>query len=225
MTQPTKDDIDRCAVALEHARPDLERIQEVVGGFVHQTCLEISFERRSHDWYRVAGESRVKDAAGIARTLKEKGAEPNQIWEVNDIVGARAVVVTLSDAEFLATALIERNSVVLHEKVCKAIDDRDSGYRALHIKGWLEDGDRRVGCEIQIRTGLQDAFSVVSRSHLYKSGNLPDVLRELGRAQADHLATIDHSFELIKALVHDYHVSPVVRTGESALEVLNDHLQ
>jgi len=115
----------------------------------------------------------------------------------------------------VADALMNGNSVALKDLLSKPID-KESGYRALHIKGWLEDNARRIGCEIQIRTELQDAFSVVSRSHLYKSGGLPEVLKELGRAQADHLAVIDRSFELIKALVHDHQVSPMVRSKAAA---------
>ena len=219
--QPSKEEIDRVAIALESARHDLERIETVLGGFVDQTCRQMSLERRAHDWYRVAGESRIKDAVGIARTLKERNASPDQIWEIDDIVGARVVVVLSSDIKPVADALMNSNSIVLRDMLPKPID-KESGYRALHIKGWLEDDARRIGCEIQIRTELQDAFSVVSRSHLYKSGGLPEVLRELGRAQADHLAVIDRSFELIKALVHDHHVSPIARSKTAAEKLSPD---
>ena len=62
--------------------------------------------------------------------------------------------------------------------------------------------------EIQIRTGLQDAFSVVSRAHLYRAEHVPDVVRKIAKAQADHLAVIDETFEAIKELVNEHTVSP-----------------
>ncbi len=94
--------------------------------------------------------------------------------------------------------------------------DHRLGYRAIHVKGRLDDGGRQIGCEVQVRTGCQDAFAIWSRSHLYRSESLPDVLVRLGKAQADHLAAIDDAFETIREIVLDYQVSPVAKSIEPA---------
>jgi len=218
MTEVTGEDVASAALALDEARGDLERLESLLCGFVQLVCKRISVGRHDSEWCRISGESRLKDAKGLARALSEQGLDVERIWEVDDFVGARAVVVLPSDAKLLADGLMAATEVHLTDLSLKEVRDEESGYRAIHIKGWLDDGGKRVGCEIQVRTGTQDVFGVWSRSHLYRSESLAPVLVRLGKAQADHLAVIDESFEVIRELVNEYDVAPTAKTGSMAEE-------
>jgi len=47
------------------------------------------------------------------------------------------------------------------------IDDTDTGYRGVHLKGLYPGPDFQVGCEIQVRTILTDAWSWLSKEYLH----------------------------------------------------------
>ncbi len=218
MPDLTEDEIMRAAAALAVARHDLDRLEKLLSGLVSHVCNRLSVGMHDHDWYRISAESRVKDASGVARALKERGVAADQIWQIDDIVGTRAVVVLQRDATRLATALMDAEELRLVDRSLDTVHDPESGYRAIHIKGWLDDDVRRVGCEIQVRTELQDAFAVVSRTRLYKATGISDVVVKAATMQADHLAVIDRALELICDLVTDYQIQPRVSPAAAGAE-------
>ena len=217
------DDLARVAAALAQAKADLERIERILKGFVKGVCHRMSLKRHDDEWYRIAGESRVKDHVGVMRALKEKGANLDDIWQVDDIVGARAVVVRLKDVDDLVRHIVCDKAMPLDGVNLLPRHD-DTGYRAVHVKGHLENEGRLVGCEIQVRTALQDAWAVVSRSDLYGQREMPAAIRRAARIQADHLAAIDQAFELNQYMIRDYAQLTPVAKEKAAAEGAPDEL-
>jgi len=140
----------------------------------------------------------VKTPPSVIRNLEKGGLGPDDVWQINDLVGARIVVVTRSDARLLADTIssdalspvgsLERNELHL-----------DTGYRALHLKGWYSKMDSyRIGCEVQIRTALEDAWAVVSRVDLYQRENIPEVIARMAQIESRHLAAADEALELVR---------------------------
>jgi len=194
------------AHALIHDR--LERIEQSLCGFVQHVIKEMNVTLADREWCRIDGDSRSKKAISLKRALDEAGKTANQILEIDDLVGVRAVVLRLSDVERLSKAILNSSALKLIDPRPRKTQDKLTGYRALHIKGKFNDGSGEVGCEIQIRTELQDAWAVVSRKDLYHK-EASAVIRRLMWLQAEHLAVVDEAFELIGAMSEDYVIRPI----------------
>jgi ppGpp synthetase/RelA/SpoT-type nucleotidyltranferase len=212
----TLDAFPEIAEAHSKAQPTLRLVERSLAGFLKLVCDEMSLERHNNKWARIVDESRVKDAQGLKRALEEAGKTVASMWEIDDLVGARAVVLRLSDADALATRIMSHRALRLQGTHVTQIHNEETGYRAIHIKGWLKVDGTRVGCEIQIRTELQDAWAVASRSDLHKKQKFPPAVIEAAKLEADHLAVIDQAFEWIRTLISDYDISPTAKAKAEA---------
>ena len=192
--------IAEIATAHAAAHGTLDKVQKLLVGWLGVVCDEISISRDDTGWVRIEGESRIKNPTSLQRALDEAGLEAHGMWEIDDLVGARAVVLRLSDAKLVVEGIMSSEAFRLEDLSPDHIHDDQTGYRAKHVKGWMHVEDRRVGCEIQIRTELQDAWAVVSRTDLYRKGETAEVVIEAAKIQADHLAAHDRFFELIPTL-------------------------
>ena len=166
-----------------------------LGAFVQHRCDDL--RAREADFHYRWVEKRKKKPTSVIRALNEKGSGPERVWaDVNDLLGVRVVVVTKSMARRLADDL----AVAVSSPIVGAeILDQDhpcTGYRAIHVKGRY-DGKEAFGCEVQIRTALEDAWGVVSRLELYKGSVVPDVLLHTARIEAAHLHASDDAFDMI----------------------------
>jgi hypothetical protein len=106
-----------------------------------------------------------------------------------------------SDAELLADCLMTDLNSPLIDASRQDINSEESGYRAIHIKGCYPMSFGNVGCEIQVRTMLQDAWAVASRYDLYRREDAPEILREMARVEAMHLRAAETALECIRAQV------------------------
>ncbi len=192
-----RNDESRVKEILTDAGEELDRIASKLHRYLEFTCK--SLEGRSDMDFRVRliDPPRVKRAASVIRAMKELGLSPEDVWSIDDIIGTRIVVVTDSDIQLLIETLRRDNQHSLVDLSQSAIND-DSGYRAVHLKGWHDTAAGKIGCEIQIRTMLQDAWAFVSRADVHKRDDLPETLTKMARIQAHHLAAADDSLQLIR---------------------------
>lgn len=219
-TNMTDNDLGDVAVALAKHGKRLDLIERALCGFVEQTCKYMSVDRGSRDWARIEGESRTKDHVSVKRALDDNDLLADRITELDDLVGVRAVVLLKSDADDLATAIVDSSALKLEQVKRKPVHDKDTGYRAIHVKGRWPSDEGDIGCEIQIRTEVQDAWAVVSHGGLYKPARTqPPAVTEIARVQADHLAVIDEAFMTIDDLVKGPKATPVIATVKAVAEV------
>ena len=86
----------------------------------------------------------------------------------------------------------------------KDVDVEERGYKAIHIKGVYKTRDGDLLCEIQIRTALEDAWGVVTRSDIYDGGErISDDVREDARNLAKVLQGVDGQFETLLKRVRE----------------------
>jgi ppGpp synthetase/RelA/SpoT-type nucleotidyltranferase len=175
--------------------------------YVRSECSRLSAE--DDDFHFRLVEGRVKRAKSVIRALDEKTAGPDQLWSaVNDLIGVRAVVVSKRMAQRLRDRLEHANVSPLRDMSSKDMFNEERGYRAIHVKGIYRGRDVEVGCEIQIRTQLEDYWGVVTRSDFYKGGWLPDDAREIARVLSNQLQSVAEMFEAIQERVRQSSRTP-----------------
>lgn len=173
-------------------RPALEAARDEVEGYLRQLCAHLA----RHSSFRPRFvEARVKSVASILRKLDERGASVSDLYKaVTDLVQARVVVYNLSDAEAFRDELLRDESSPIDDASAEAIS-YPTGYRAIHVDGRLGE----YGCEMQIRTVVQDAWAVTSRADMYR-GDDNELLTILSRAQASIMGGVDDVLQAIRDL-------------------------
>ncbi len=173
--------------------PALESLTAEAEAFVNGVCARLT---RGSFHLRLT-ESRLKSMPAIIRKLDERGAGVSEFYDsVTDLVGLRVVVYNTSDVARFRQELEHSGSPIQHIEVEEV--ERPSGYRALHINGWIGDSPR-VGCEIQVRTALQDAWAVISRADMYRSEPETDPpWSTLARVQANVVQAVDEVLQTIR---------------------------
>lgn len=192
------------ASMLGRHRSELDRLADGLRSYLELRCVRLRDSIQHVDFrFRFVERPRVKELPSIVRAMNERELRPGEIWNIDDLVGARVVVVSSSDARLLAAAISDDS--VGAAPLCPAtslhsdeINDDRTGYRALHLKGAIRTSFGTVGAEIQIRTALEDAWAVVSRADLYKTSVPSEPYVQMMRIQAQHLAAADEAFELVR---------------------------
>jgi len=155
----------------------------------------------------VLDKPRIKLLSSLARKAKQrKWSIEEAIEKCWDFVGFRVVCNNLQDvsrAADLFQRALEENGLKPHRH--DYIEEpQKTGYRAIHITFPVKVGfagdDMTLGCEIQIRTRLQDAWGHLSREELYGK-NVPESLLERTRELAETLAKADAVAEEIRRQV------------------------
>lgn len=177
-------------------RADYEKIANAVSTIV----TELAGERTPVLLAKVA--SRTKDPDGFEEKTKRKGyTEP--LVQMEDLAGVRAIVYHPLDVAELDGRISRHFDLAGGDDKTAALGDASMGYGGVHLvvrlkKGMVPDCDRLVGlkCEVQIRTVLQDAWSVISHPLAYKSTvHLPVPLRRRFNTLSALLEIVDWSFE------------------------------
>lgn len=149
---------------------------------------------------------RIKTPASIGRKARrDKRTADEALPQTPDLLGFRIVCNNLQDVrrctELLETAVTKmRISVRRVDYVAKPTK---VGYRAMHLEFRylvkLNTAEFSVGCEIQIRSLLQDAWARLSRDDLYENG--PRELVARMRNLATELAKADDLAEEIRRAI------------------------
>ncbi len=140
-------------------------------------------------------EQRLKSPASVLRKLRDKNCAFSLAYDcVGDLLGVRIVVYNLSDVAHVATALSTDTNSPLASSEVEEVDR--NGYRATHVNGRLG----KFGCEIQIRTVVQDAWAVTSRADVYHSLGDNPLVDRLAVAQAKVLGGVDEVLQAVRDL-------------------------
>ncbi len=170
----------------------LHKVLEEVQSYVEYVCSRLRYERfRSSapgDFrFRFVDQGRVKTPASIFEKIKRYSGRYSSPWDMDDLVGLRVVVISPRDTIELAEAVSNDVECPMQDVTYQPIESR-VGYRAHHLTGWFRKSNPPVGCEIQIRTELQDLWAVFSEYDLYKkdevgavSGEAASISEELER--------------------------------------------
>lgn len=141
---------------------------------------------------------RVKSASSLSRKAKANGWSPEDaVNHCGDLVGARVVCNNVEDAFRFVELLKERlpfrsGHLVVQDKIS---EPSTSGYRAIHLNFSIDVGGAwepdMIGCEVQIRSRLQDAWAELSHDDIYKQRQIPQDLRARAADLAEVLAAAD----------------------------------
>lgn len=180
-------------------RPRYEKLCEEVAYIMSQQLHACGIEY-------AATAFRVKTLESFCEKIARKGYK-HPLKEATDLAGVRIVYLYLSDRPALEN-IVEREFKVIEkaDKIEKADPDR-FGYGALHYlirlgnksSGARYDDLKELTCELQVRTVLQDAWSMVAHNLSYKQES--DVPRELRRklnALSGLFETADSSFDQLR---------------------------
>ena len=181
------------------SRPDYE-----------QLCSEVSYilEKR-------LGERRIEVASISHRAKKlesflekfERKSYGSPLDEITDLAGVRVVCLYVNDIAEIE-GIVEKEFIVF-EKIDK-IEEKGTdrfGYNAMHFLVRLGKGSagaryddlRQLTCEIQVRTVLQDAWSIIQHHLVYKrESEVPHQLQRRLNSLAGLLETADDQFERIR---------------------------
>lgn len=131
----------------------------------------------------------------------------NPFDEITDFAGVRIVYLYQTDLEKIEEII--KKEFVIVEKIDK-LNDKGSdkfGYGAIHyiVKigenslGARYDDLKNLTCEIQVKTVLQDAWSIIDHHLVYKrESEIPKSLRRKLNSLAGLFDTADNQFDLIK---------------------------
>jgi ppGpp synthetase/RelA/SpoT-type nucleotidyltranferase len=148
--------------------------------------------------------SRVKTLASIAKKAKDKDLD-DPMADMDDLVGARMVVLFLSDLPRLDSLVRESFNIESSDNKIESADPATFGYMSVHYVGTL--GDEYSGprydrvkdlrFEIQTRTVVMDAWANVSHYLDYKGDStIPEELRKDFHALSGLFYVADKHFEL-----------------------------
>lgn len=179
---------DRVARLSEHAVRDVtERIEDAVRALGDKNLVRAEL---------VA--PRIKSKRSLLRKARQRGwTRDEALSRAPDLVGFRLVCHNLQDAS-RAADLLEislRGAGVAVERQDHRTTPKVSGYRAIHLMFRLPvrigDDEAEIGCEIQIRSLLENAWAELSRADVYTEAvpasierQMQSLSRQLARADA-----------------------------------------
>jgi putative GTP pyrophosphokinase len=126
----------------------------------------------------------------------EEKAQPYEVKEyITDIIGIRVICLYESEIQKIRTILEENFQVIEVTDKIKTLDSTDNqfGYKSLHIDLRLNDIRKKLPefkkfsdlrFEVQIRTIIQDAWSVLDHKIKYKKSIPADLKRRINRLAA-----------------------------------------
>lgn len=160
--------------------PHLKEAKERLSDLITQAVSEIKDDDLVR--FRVRG-LRIKEFPSFKKKVRLHGFSYDDAFsEINDLVGIRIVCNNNDDVYRVYEVLVELlgHEIIDCENFLK--NPQSSGYRAIHINIFIEVGElfcrRKIRCEIQIRTLLQDSWAELTHKDVYKSdASLPDDLK------------------------------------------------
>jgi len=142
---------------------------------------------------RLAEKPRIKRLDSLAAKARRNGWMMSEVLSrCPDTIGIRVVCNNVSDVYRFVDLVKkrvaqERGGPVYDLPLSVEVDDHitspsPDGYRAIHVKFGLTAstghfGSVQIGCEVQVRTLLQDGWARLSHVDAYKTDDLPEDLR------------------------------------------------
>jgi ppGpp synthetase/RelA/SpoT-type nucleotidyltranferase len=186
-------------------RPDYERLCDEV-----QYILKKRLTQRGVEISTVS--SRAKTLNSFLEKIQRK-SYANPLREMSDVAGVRVVHLYIRDIKLIEKIIKEEFDLI--EKVDKFTDKKPNqfGYGAIHfvvrlrkeISGARYEDIKRLKCEIQVRTVLQDAWAIIDHHLVYKTESaVPTSLQRKLNGLAGLFETADDQFEQIRKQRKEY---------------------
>ncbi|MBF0279014.1 MAG: hypothetical protein HQM13_14530 [SAR324 cluster bacterium] len=120
--------------------------------------------------------SRIKNIESLnLKQIHYEGQKETCDEKIKDLLGLRTVVPFQEDIEHIITAIVNNFNVIEIERKSDNLSYREFAYDSVHLiiaiedEGILFPDHCLKGCELQIRTILQDAWAEVEHELIYKS--------------------------------------------------------
>jgi GTP pyrophosphokinase len=186
-------------------RPDYERLCDEV-----QYILKKRLTQRGVKISIVS--SRAKTLDSFLEKIQRK-TYSNALKEISDIAGVRVVCLYVKDIHLIEKILKEEFDLI--EKVDKFADKKPDqfGYGAIHfivrlgkrMSGARYEDLKRLKCEVQVRTVLQDAWAIIDHHLVYKKESaIPTSLQRKLNSLAGLFEIADGQFEQIRNQQKEY---------------------
>jgi ppGpp synthetase/RelA/SpoT-type nucleotidyltranferase len=169
ITDKTEREYDRAQRLADLVLADLrKRIGEAVGALGDPYLVRAKL-----------ADQRIKTRSSLTRKARQQGWTFSEtLSKAQDVIGLRLVCHNLQDvrrvADLLEAALAASKLQVRRDDY--TMKPRESGYRAIHLILFVDvrmgKEHARIGCEIQIRSLLQNAWAELSRADIY-AGEAP----------------------------------------------------
>lgn len=176
-------------------------------------------------------ESRVKSWASIEEKLQRKALGLSNIFDLEDLVGIRLILLFKTDLEKVLSLIRNNLKVVSEEDTFTRLGEAEFGYQSQHLivqlpKAWaslptLASLDN-IFVELQVRTLAQHMWAAASHKLQYKqkAGVPPPLRRTINRISA-LLETVDLEFERVLEERHDYMLESLSMEQDQQLNVDN----
>ncbi len=181
---------------LETLRSELSKLKELLS-------LRLQQLKRTEGIRARVVDARVKRPAKIwKKAVKLNYSASKAIRKIADVIGVRIVCNNLSDTKSVIKMIEgESHHIRINKIVDMVTNPGKDGYRAIHlrttIKPFLSSDDKKIPCEIQIRTLAQDMWGRLSRDDLY--GNNPsELITATSKAISKQLSAIDDMAQQIR---------------------------
>ena len=148
-------------------------------------------------------DARVKRPAKIwKKAVKYNYSASKALNKIVDVLGIRIVCNNLSDSESVIKMIKQESGYIHIKKIVDMVaDPREDGYRAVHlhttINWFFSRDDKKIPCEIQVRTLAQDMWGRLSRDDLY-GNNPPELIAATSKAISKQLSAIDELAQQIR---------------------------
>ncbi|MDP3777993.1 GTP pyrophosphokinase family protein [Methylotenera sp.] len=176
--------------------------------------------------------SRAKGLSSYCEKIERKSYS-DPLKNITDLAGARIVFLYLSDLPKIEKIIEKEFDIVEKENKLQNNDTEKFGYGALHylvkIKkrhtGARYDDLRDLVCEIQVRTILQDAWSIVAHHLSYKhEADVPKSLMRKLNALSGLFETADDQFESLRTARNFYIESTEKEISENTPNTLKQKI-
>lgn len=172
--------------------------------------LEIAIEKEDIEYSAITSRAKTLNSF-LEKIVRKKYKDPFK--EITDFAGTRLVFLYSSD--FKRIEDIINNTFTVIEKVDKLNDKGVDkfGYGAIHYiveltkkhSGARYDSLKNLRCEIQVRTVLQDAWSIIDHHLIYKNeSSVPQILKRKLNSLAGLFETADDQFNQIRTERESY---------------------
>ncbi|MCM2375556.1 GTP pyrophosphokinase [Pseudomonas marginalis] len=175
--------------------------------------------------------SRAKTLNSFIEKLQRKNYK-NPLAELTDLAGARVVCLYSGDLEKIESIIKEEFTIIEKINKLEELEVNEFGYGAMHFivklgkssAGARYDDLRNFVCEIQVRTVVQDAWSIIQHHMSYKKeSQIPSKLQRKLNSLAGLFETVDDQFEAIRDQ-RDIYLLKIRESSHKPKEFLDNEL-
>lgn len=199
-------------------------------------CQEVSYilkkeiNKKGLDISRITFRVKALDSF-IEKINRKSYTEPFK--EMNDLAGVRLVYLYKSDLSEIEKIIRDNFEVIESEDKLQDKGDDKFGYLAIHFLIKLNDRNigaryddlKKLTCEVQVRTIVQDAWAEISHNLTYKrEDEIPKEIRRKLNALAGGLEINDNEFDRIKEFRKKYIDNIIIEKNNKEEQFLNNEI-